>query len=95
MIIPTLLAAATLRARQPNLIGRAFPIAGIMVIVLISVFARLSGLACVNCVFMVPATARLNSTTLTPIGEMGKQRVIDNVVGGSRERRPRDVGAVW
>jgi hypothetical protein len=31
---------------------------------------------------MVPATACLNSTTLTQVGELGKQRVVDNVVGG-------------
>jgi hypothetical protein len=31
---------------------------------------------------MVPATACLNATTLTQVGELGKQRVIDNVVGG-------------
>jgi hypothetical protein len=46
------------------------------------VFARLSGLAWVYYVFMVPATACLNSTTLTEVGELGKQRVVDNVVGG-------------
>jgi hypothetical protein len=33
-------------------------------------------------VFMVPATACLNATTLTQVGELGRQRVIDNVVGG-------------
>jgi hypothetical protein len=31
---------------------------------------------------MVPATACLNATTLTQVGELGKQRVVDNVVGG-------------
>ncbi|MFZ4486141.1 MAG: FUSC family protein [Candidatus Nanopelagicales bacterium] len=56
------------------LIGLAF--------LVVSVFARLSGLAWVYYVFMVPATACLNSTTLTEVGELGKQRVVDNVVGG-------------
>ena len=53
-----------------------------LVFLLVSVFARLSGLAWIYYVFMVPATACLNSTTLTQVGELGKQRVIDNVVGG-------------
>ena len=48
----------------------------------VAVFARLSGLAWVYYVFMVPATACLNATTLTQVGELGKQRVVDNVVGG-------------
>ena len=56
------------------LIGLAFRV--------ISVFARLSGLAWVYYAFMVPATACLNSTTLTQVGELGKQRVVDNFVGG-------------
>ena len=53
-----------------------------LVFLVISVFARLSGLAWVYYAFMVPATACLNSTTLTQVGELGKQRVVDNVVGG-------------
>jgi MFS family permease len=53
-----------------------------LVLILIAVYARLSGLAWVYYVFMVPATASLNSTSLTQVGELGKQRVVDNVVGG-------------
>jgi 4-amino-4-deoxy-L-arabinose transferase-like glycosyltransferase len=53
-----------------------------LVFLVVAVFARLSGLAWVYYVFMVPATACLNSTTLTEVGELGKQRVIDNTVGG-------------
>ena len=53
-----------------------------LIVLIIAVFARLSGLAWVYYVFMVPATACLNSTTLTQVGELGKQRVVDNVVGG-------------
>lgn len=49
---------------------------------IIALFSRLSGVAWVYYVFMVPATACLNSTTLTQVGELGRQRVIDNVVGG-------------
>lgn len=54
---------------------------GLMFLV-VALFARLSGLAWVYCVLMVPATACLNATTLTQVGELGKQRVVDNVVGG-------------
>lgn len=53
-----------------------------LLFILVALYARLSGLAWIYYVFMVPATACLNSTTLTQVGEMGKQRVIDNVVGG-------------
>ncbi len=53
-----------------------------LVFLLIAVYARLSGQAWVYYVFMVPATACLNATTLNQVGELGKQRVIDNVVGG-------------
>lgn len=34
-------------------------------------------------VFMVPATAALNATTLTQVGQLGEQRLVDNVVGGA------------
>lgn len=53
-----------------------------LIVLIVAVFARLSGLAWVYYVFMVPATACLNSTTVTQVGELGKQRVVDNVVGG-------------
>ena len=53
-----------------------------LVFLVVSVFARLSGLAWVYYVLMVPATACLNATTVTQVGELGKQRVVDNVVGG-------------
>jgi len=54
-----------------------------LVFLLIALFARLSGQAWVYYVFMVPATACLNATALTQVGELGKQRVIDNAVGGA------------
>ncbi len=53
-----------------------------LLFIVVALLARLSGMAWVYYVFMVPATACLNATTLTQVGEMGKQRVIDNVVGG-------------
>jgi hypothetical protein len=53
-----------------------------LVLLVDAVFARLSGLAWVYYVLMVPATACLNATTVTQGGELGKQRVVDNVVGG-------------
>lgn len=54
-----------------------------LIVLVIAVFARLSGFAWIYYVFMVPATACLNATTLTQVGELGKQRVVDNVVGGA------------
>jgi 4-amino-4-deoxy-L-arabinose transferase-like glycosyltransferase len=65
---------------QVNSLGLVYLIG--LAFLVVSVFARLSGLAWVYYVFMVPATACLNSTTLTEVGELGKQRVVDNVVGG-------------
>ena len=53
-----------------------------LVFLWVALFARLSGQAWVYFVFMVPATACLNATTLGEVGELGRQRVIDNVVGG-------------
>ena len=53
-----------------------------LVFIGIALFARLSGQAWLYYVFMVPATASLNATTLTQVGELGKQRVADNLVGG-------------
>lgn len=53
-----------------------------LVFIGIALFARLSGYAWLYYVFMVPATASLNATTLTQVGELGRQRVADNVVGG-------------
>jgi Fusaric acid resistance protein-like len=53
-----------------------------LVFLWVALFARLSGRAWIYFVFMVPATACLNSTTLSQVGELGRQRVIDNVIGG-------------
>lgn len=53
-----------------------------LVFIGVALFARFSGLAWLYYVFMVPATASLNATTLTQVGELGKQRVADNLVGG-------------
>ena len=53
-----------------------------LVFIGIALFARLSGQAWLYYVFMVPATASLNATTLAQVGELGRQRVADNLVGG-------------
>jgi MFS family permease len=53
-----------------------------LVFLLVALFARLGGRAWVYYVLMVPATACLNATTVTQVGELGKQRVVDNFVGG-------------
>lgn len=53
-----------------------------LVFIWIALFARLSGLAWLYYVFMVPATASLNATTLSQVGELGRQRVEDNIAGG-------------
>ena len=53
-----------------------------LVFIGIALFARFSGYAWLYYVFMVPATATLNATTLSQVGQLGKQRVADNLVGG-------------
>lgn len=53
-----------------------------LLFLIIAMMSRLSGLAWLYFVFMVPATAALNATTLTQVGELSKQRVTDNIIGG-------------
>lgn len=53
-----------------------------LLFLIVAMMSRLSGKPWLYFVFMVPATAALNSTTLTQVGELGKQRVIDNIAGG-------------
>lgn len=53
-----------------------------LLFLIVAMMSRLSGKAWLYFVFMVPATAALNSTSLTQVGELGKQRVIDNIAGG-------------
>lgn len=53
-----------------------------LLFLIVAMMSRLSGLTWLYFVFMVPATAALNSTTLTQVGELGKQRVLDNLFGG-------------
>ncbi len=54
---------------KPSIFRALGTIAGSVLV--IAVFAHLSGLAWRHCIFMVPATSCLNSTTLTQVGELG------------------------
>lgn len=54
-----------------------------LVCLVIALMARLGPHGWIYYVFMLPATACLNSTTLSQVGQLGRQRVIDNVVGGA------------
>ena len=53
-----------------------------LVFIVIALIARFGVHGWVYYVFMMPATASLNATTLTQFGELGQQRLVDNVVGG-------------
>ena len=53
-----------------------------LLFLIISLMARFGGLAWLYFLLMVPATAALNATTITQVGELSTQRVIDNIVGG-------------
>lgn len=54
---------------------------GLLLLIFV-MMGRLSGSMVLYYMLMVPATACLNATTLTQVGELGRQRVVDNVVGG-------------
>lgn len=69
-----------LMARQVDSLAMIYLLG--LAFIAIALFARFSGEAWLYYVFMVPATASLNATTLTQVGELGRQRVADNLVGG-------------
>lgn len=54
-----------------------------VVMIVIALMARLGKYGWIYYVFMVPVTASLNATSLSQVGELGTQRVIDNVNGGA------------
>jgi len=53
-----------------------------LVFIVIALMSRFGVHGWLYYVFMVPATASLNATTLAQVGQLGEQRLIDNVVGG-------------
>ena len=53
-----------------------------LVMITIALVARLGAHGWLYYVFMVPATACLNATSITQVDELSTQRVVDNVVGG-------------
>lgn len=53
-----------------------------LVMIVIALMSRLGAHGWLYYVFMVPATASLNATSLSQVGQLGEQRVVDNLVGG-------------
>ena len=53
-----------------------------LLFLIVAMMSRLSGSAWLYFVFMVPATAALNATTVAEVSELSKQRVYDNIAGG-------------
>ena len=53
-----------------------------LVFIVIALIARFGVHGWIYYVFMTPATASLNATTLAQFGELGQQRLVDNIVGG-------------
>ena len=53
-----------------------------LVCIVIALMAKFGPHSWVYFAFMLPATACLNSTTVAQVGQLSKQRVVDNVVGG-------------
>ena len=54
-----------------------------LVFIVISLMARFGTHGWIYYVFMTPAAACLNATSLTEVGKLGEQRIIDNAVGGA------------
>ncbi len=54
-----------------------------LVFIVIALIARLGRHGWLYYVFMVPATASLNATTLAQVGQLGEQRIGDNIIGGA------------
>lgn len=53
-----------------------------LLFIVIALVARFGSHGWIYYVFMMPATAALNATTLAQVGQLGEQRAIDNLVGG-------------
>ncbi len=53
-----------------------------LLFIVIALIARFGKYGWLYYVFMVPATAGLNATTLSQVGQLGEQRLADNVIGG-------------
>lgn len=53
-----------------------------LVCIVIALMARFGPHSWIYYTFMLPATACLNATTVSQVGELGEQRVVDNIVGG-------------
>lgn len=54
-----------------------------VVLITIALMARFGRFPWLYYVFMMPATACLNATSLTQVSELGEQRVVDNIIGGA------------
>lgn len=53
-----------------------------LVLIVIALVARFGRHGWIYYVFMMPASASLNATTLDQVGQLGRQRAVDNLVGG-------------
>lgn len=54
-----------------------------LLFIVVALMARFGVHGWIYYVFMMPATASLNATTLVQVGQLGEQRLIDNAVGGA------------
>ncbi len=53
-----------------------------LIFIVIALIARFGVHVWIYYVFMVPATAALNATTFSQVGQLGEQRLGDNIIGG-------------
>ena len=53
-----------------------------VVMITVALIARFGPRGWIYYVFMMPATASLNATSMAQVGQLGEQRVVDNIVGG-------------
>lgn len=54
-----------------------------LIFIIVALMARFGVHGWIYYVFMMPATASLNATTLVQVGQLGEQRLIDNAIGGA------------
>ena len=54
-----------------------------LVMIVAALIARFGPRGWIYYVFMMPATACLNATSMAQVGQLGEQRVVDNIVGGA------------
>ena len=81
-VLGTLLGSVFLLVLLPQIDSLAIIYLIGLLFIVIALVARFGKYGWIYYVFMMPATAALNATTLAQVGQLGEQRAIDNLAGG-------------